>query len=195
MNIGVFCSANKNVDKAYLEATQALGMWIGRGGHSLVWGGCRLGLMETIAENFLLGAKSLSGEQKGKLIGVIPEIIEEKGKSFSPVDQAIYCKSLSERKDIMISLSDVLIALPGGIGTLDEIFTVVSSATIGYTDKKVILYNISGFWNPLILLMDHLESQGMIRGDYRQRIVEAKSLDELSSVFRLLPARSSSCLR
>ncbi|MBR6465013.1 MAG: TIGR00730 family Rossman fold protein [Bacteroidales bacterium] len=190
MVIGVFCSANKNVDKAYFEATQALGMWIGESGHSLVWGGCRLGLMETIAEGFRQGASSLPDENRGKLIGVIPEIIEEKGKSFSPVDQAIYCKSLSERKDIMISLSDVLIALPGGIGTLDEIFTVISSATIGYTDKKVILYNISGFWNPLISLMNHLESQGMVRGDYRQRIVEVKSLEELSSAFRLLPCQS-----
>ena len=190
MNIGVFCSANKNVDKAYFEATRALGMWIGQNAHSLVWGGCRLGLMETVAEGFLDGAKSLPEKTRGKLIGVIPEIIEEKGKSFSPVDRAVYCKNLSDRKEIMVSLSDVLIALPGGIGTLDEIFTVISSATIGYTDKKVILYNISGFWNPLISLMNHLESQGMTRGDYRQRIIEAKSLEELSSAFRLLPARS-----
>lgn len=165
-------------------------MWIGKGGHSLVWGGCRLGLMETVAESFLAGASSLQEGNRGKLIGVIPEIIEERGKSFSPVDQAVYCKNLSERKEIMISLSDVLVALPGGIGTLDEIFTVVSSATIGYTDKKVILYNISGFWNPLISLMNHLESQGMVRGDYRQRIFVAETPEELSSVFRLLPAQS-----
>ena len=190
MKVGVFCSANKNVNKAYSEATQALGMWIGKGGHSLVWGGCRLGLMETVAESFKEGTANLPKEKRGKLIGVIPEIIEEKGKSFSPVDQAIYCKSLSERKDIMTSLSDVLIALPGGIGTLDEIFTVASAATIGYTDKIVILYNISGFWNPLISLMNHLESQGMVRGDYRQRMIEVKSPEELSSVFRLLPCQS-----
>ena len=190
MDIGVFCSANKNVDKAYFEAPRELGMWIGQGGHSLVWGGCRLGLMETIAESFRQGTFSLPEESRGKLIGVIPEIIEEKGKSFSPVDKAVHCKNLSERKEIMISLSDVLVALPGGIGTLDEIFTVISSATIGYTDKKVILYNISGFWNPLISLMNHLESQGMTRGDYRQRILVAETPEELSSVFRLLPARS-----
>ena len=190
MKIGVFCSANKNVDKAYFDATQALGMWIGQNGHSLVWGGCRLGLMETVAEGFRQGANSLCPEKRGKLIGVIPEIIEEKGKSFSPLDQAVYCRNLSERKEIMVSLSDVLIALPGGIGTLDEIFTVVSAATIGYTDKKVILYNTSGFWNPLVSLMDHLESQGMTRGDYRQRILVAETPEELSSVFRLLPARS-----
>ena len=190
MKIGVFCSANKNVDKAYFKATQELGMWIGQGGHSLVWGGCRLGLMEAVAESFLAGASSLPQENRGKLIGVIPEIIEEKGKSFSPVDQAVFCKNLSERKEIMITLSDVLVALPGGIGTLDEIFTVASSATIGYTDKKVILYNISGFWNPLISLMNSLESQGMIRGDYRQRLIAAESIEELSSMFRLLPCRS-----
>ena len=190
MKIGVFCSANKNVDKAYVEATQALGMWIGKNGHSLVWGGCRLGLMETIAEAFLEGSMELPPESRGKLVGVIPEIIEEKGKSFSPLDNPVYCKNLSERKEIMTSLSDVLIALPGGIGTLDEIFTVSSAATIGYTDKKVILYNISGFRNPLISLMDHLENQGMTRGDYRQRMAVAQSLDELSSVFRLLPSRS-----
>ena len=190
MNIGIFCSANDNVDKSYFSATEELGMWIGSKGHSLVWGGCRLGLMETIAESFRIGTKNLPEEKRGKLIGVIPEIIEEKGKSFSPVDEAIYCKNLSQRKDIMINLSDVIVALPGGIGTLDEIFSVSSAATIGYTNKKVILYNISGFWNPLIDLMNHLEAQGMVRGDYRQRILEAKSIEELSSMFRLLPCQS-----
>ena len=78
--------------------------------------------------------------------------------------------------------SDVFIALPGGLGTLDEIFTVVASATIGYHSKTVILYNMKGFWNPLIALLDDLQAKGMIRGDWRQYIKTADSIEEIKTL-------------
>ena len=71
------------------------------------------------------------------------------------------------------------IALPGGVGTLDEVFTLVASATIGYRRQRVILYNMEGFWNALVALLDNLEQQGMIRGNIRDRIVVMNSLEEL----------------
>jgi len=78
---------------------------------------------------------------------------------------------------------DIAVALPGGIGTLDEIFTLAASATIGYHDKRVVLFNIKGFWDALLHLLDHLQEQGMIRGNYRQTIVVANNVDEF---FQLL---------
>ena len=80
----------------------------------------------------------------------------------------------------MMDQSDVFIALPGGIGTLDEVFTVAASATIGYHHKPVILYNMKGFWNKLIELLDDLQANGMIRGEWRQYIKTADSLEEIS---------------
>ena len=199
MKIGVFCSANSNISHSFFSATEEFGRWIGKSGHSLVWGGCSLGLMDTIGRSFIegrnilkkergfspsgsqIGAAAVSGatQKEGLLIGIVPEIIEEKGKVFSPLDVLVGCRNLSDRKDIIIEKSDILIALPGGIGTLDEIFTAASSSTIGYHKKKTILYNIDGFWTPLILLMDHLEKEGMTRGTYRDKIIEAKSLDDI----------------
>ena len=76
--------------------------------------------------------------------------------------------------------SDVFIALPGGLGTLDEIFTIVASATIGYHQKMVILYNMKGFWNNLIALLDDLQDKGMVRGDWQQYIKTADSIKEIS---------------
>ena len=76
--------------------------------------------------------------------------------------------------------SDVFIALPGGLGTLDEIFTIVSAHTIGYHDKQVILYNMKGFWNSLIAMLDDLKTKGVIRGDWHDYIKTADSIEEIS---------------
>jgi uncharacterized protein (TIGR00730 family) len=73
----------------------------------------------------------------------------------------------------------VFVALPGGIGTLDEIFTVAASATIGYHQKPVVLFNVKGFWNPLVQLLDNLKAQGMVRGEWQQYIRIISSLEEL----------------
>ena len=181
MFIGIFCSANGNISVSYFKETEKLGRWIGENGHSLVWGGCNLGLMEAVGRSFLEGRAARQEGQSGSLIGVVPRIIEEKGKVFPDIDRRINCDNLSQRKDIMLEKSDVLIALPGGIGTLDEIFTVVSASTIGYHSKKIILYDLDGFWQPLISLLDHLEKNGMIRGDYRDRIKICQGLEGLQS--------------
>jgi uncharacterized protein (TIGR00730 family) len=82
----------------------------------------------------------------------------------------------------MMDQSDVFIALPGGIGTLDEIFTVASSATISYHQKKVILYNMKGFWGSLIALLDDLQEKGMIRGNWREYIKTAESIEEITQL-------------
>ena len=82
----------------------------------------------------------------------------------------------------MMDQSDVFIALPGGLGTLDEIFTVVASATIGYHQKEVVLYNMKGYWNPLIALLEDLQAKGMSRGDWRQYIKTADSIEEIESL-------------
>jgi hypothetical protein len=98
------------------------------------------------------------------------------------VDIEIACDNLTDRKQLMMDQSDVFVALPGGIGTLDEVFTVAASATIGYHQKLVILYNIKGFWNPLIAVLNDLQQRGMIRGDWQQYIKVADTLEELATM-------------
>ena len=98
------------------------------------------------------------------------------------MDIEIACDNLTDRKQLMMDQSDVFVALPGGIGTLDEVFTVAASATIGYHQKLVILYNIKGFWNPLIAVLNDLQQRGMIRGDWQQYIKVADTLEELATM-------------
>ena len=82
----------------------------------------------------------------------------------------------------MVTQSDINIALPGGVGTLDEIFTVCAAASIGYHQKKVILYNMKGFWDSLIALLNDLQGKGMIRGDWQQYIKKADSIEEINQL-------------
>ena len=102
------------------------------------------------------------------------------GQISEYVDVELLCDNLSDRKQLMLDQSDVFIALPGGIGTIDEVFTIAASATIGYHQKRVILYNMKGFWDALIQMMDDLQARGVIRGNWREYISVASTLEELS---------------
>lgn len=171
MKIGVFCSANSNIDPDFFSLTRELGTWIGQNGHTLVFGGCNMGLMECIAQSV--------HEAGGSTIGVVPLVIEKGGKVSDFVDVNIACDNLSDRKDLMLLQSDILIALPGGIGTLDEIFSVAAAHTIGYHNKRVIIYNMKGFWDSTIRMLDDLQSQGLIRGSWRNYIQIANSMEQI----------------
>ena len=172
MKICIFCSANQQIDPEFFTMTEELGRWAAEKGHTIVYGGVNSGLMESVAK--------ATKEAGGHTIGVIPIIVEKNGRTSDHVDVEIPVDNLSDRKQLMMDQSDVFIALPGGLGTLDEIFTVVASATIGYHSKTVILYNMKGFWESLIQMLDDLKQKGMIRGDWRQYIKTADSIEEIS---------------
>ena len=171
MNIAVYCSANDHLDPAFFALTDELGRFMAQEGHHLVFGGADMGLMECIAK-----AVKTHG---GMTIGVVPQILEKGGRVSEYLDVEIPCDTLADRKELMETKSDIFIALPGGVGTLDEIFNVVASATIGYHHKRVILYNMKGFWDQLIALLDDLARRGCIRGDWHSQIVVANNLDDI----------------
>ena len=173
MKICVFCSANGQIDPDFFAATEELGRWAAANGHVIVYGGVNQGLMECLGK-----AAHNSG---GRTIGVIPMIVEKSGRTSDYVEVEIPCDNLSDRKQLMMDQSDFFIALPGGIGTLDEIFTVVASATIGYHSKPVVLYNMKGFWNPLISLLDDLQQRGMVRGQWHDYIRVISFINELTA--------------
>ena len=109
---------------------------------------------------------------------------ERGGRTFPDLDIEIPCDNLSDRKDLMLAQSDIFVALPGGIGTLDEIFTIAAAHTIGYHHKMVILYNMKGFWNSTIALLDDMAEKSMIRGDWRDVIEVADNLEEFDKALR-----------
>lgn len=171
MKICIFCSANSNLDPDFFRMTEELGRWMGENGHAVVFGGCNLGLMACIAKAV--------HEAGGETIGVVPSIIEEGGRVSPDVTTHIPCDNLSERKDILIGTSDIIVALPGGIGTLDEIFTVLSAASIGYHRKRVVLYNMKNFWQPLLKMLDEMDKKGVLREGWRNQLIVANSLEEI----------------
>lgn len=163
MKVCVFCSASGDIDAAYFEAAEMLGKRLAEEGHTVVFGGCDMGLMETVAR--------AARARGGRTIGVVPKRIEEHGRVSDNIDVLIPCENLTDRKAIMMAQSDVFVALPGGVGSLDEIFTVAAMSTIGYHSKKVILCNINGAWNSLVALLDDLKDKHLIRGDWH-RVIE-----------------------
>ncbi|MBR5988344.1 hypothetical protein SAMN04487850_1216 [Prevotella aff. ruminicola Tc2-24] len=174
MKICIFCSANQQIDPDFFSMTEELGKWAAENGHDIVFGGVNQGLMECVGK--------AAREHGGRTIGVVPMIVEKSGRTSDHVDIEIPCDNLSDRKQLMMDQSDVFVALPGGIGTLDEVFTIAASATIGYHKKRVILYNMKGFWDSLINLLNNLQAKGMIRGDWQQYIKIANSLQELANL-------------
>ena len=171
MKICIFCSANEQIDPDFFHAAEELGQWAAENGHVIVYGGVNQGLMECVAR--------AAHDNGGRTIGVVPTIVEKSGRTSDYVDVEIPCDNLTDRKQLMMDQSDIFIALPGGIGTIDEVFTVTASATIGYHSKPVILYNMKDFWNPLIRMLDDLQQRGMVRGHWRDYIRVATSIEEL----------------
>ena len=171
MKIGIFCSANEQLDPDFFTMTEELGRWLATEGHTLVYGGVNSGLMECVAR-----AVKQAG---GRTVGVLPQIVVKSGRLSDYVDTEVLCDNLSDRKQLMEDRSDVFIALPGGIGTIDEVFTIAAAHTIGYHDKRVILYNMKGFWDDLTAMLDRLQQRGMVRGEWRDYIAVANSLDDI----------------
>ena len=118
----------------------------------------------------------------GQTIGVVPAIVEATGRTSQYNDEVLTCQNLSDRKQLMLDESDVFVALPGGVGTLDEVFTVAASHTIGYHHKRVILFNMKGFWNAAIHMLDDLQERGFVRGQWRDYIQVANTLEELKAL-------------
>ena len=172
--IGIFCSASNNLKPLFIEKTIELGEWLGENNKTIVYGGSNAGLMEVVAR----AAK----EHGGSLMGVVPTKLEEQGKVSDLLDVEFKTVNLSDRKEIMLRESDIMIALPGGIGTLDEIFHVMAEATIGYHNKKVVLYNIDGFWNKIIDFMADLKEQNFIHKPLNQVVEVANNIEELINI-------------
>lgn len=170
MNICVFCSAN-DVAPQYVAAAEKLGRWLGREGHTLVYGGANLGLMEAVART--------AHEAGATVVGVVPAILEKTGRASDHIDVRVLCDSLDDRKAIMVERSDLFVALPGGVGTLDEIFTVVAAASIGYHHKRVVLLNIDGFWDSLLAMLDDLQSKGVLRPGLKETLTVVTEVEKV----------------
>ena len=175
-SVAIFCAASENIAPGYFETAAEVGAMLGRLGKTMVYGGARFGLMEATAK----AAKAAGA----RIVGVVPDILVERDRVSRLLDEQVGCSNLSERKDIMLERSDVLVALPGGVGTLDEIFHVLAAATIGYHTKRVVLYNVNGFWNALLAAVDEMSQAGFVRGEMEKYLVVADNIAQLEDLIK-----------
>ena len=175
-NIGVFLSSRSDVSAAYHEAARQVGQWIGETQRTLLYGGSKLGLMEVLART--------AKEAGARVFGIVPQFVVDRNHVSELLDVEIRTAGLSDRKTVIIDRSDVLVALPGGVGTLDEVFTLLAGRTANETNKRVILYDVDGCWQPLIDLLDRLVEAGLYSADERQKVGVATNIDELDALCR-----------
>ena len=168
MNICIFASASP-VDQKYLDAVEALGFALGRAGHSLVFGGYADGLMKAAADGFARAG--------AEVIGVVSELFEGTQARQPGLNRVIMTKDLPERKREMTRGSDAFIAAPGGVGTLDEMFSVLSLKSVGQIPGRVLFYNVFGFWDGILGAMERMRAEGFIRDDLKDGYAAADTPD------------------
>lgn len=170
--IAVFCSASDQVAPIFKEKAKELGVWLGQHHKWLVYGGSNTGLMEELAKS--------AKEHGAMIMGVVPTKLEEHGNVSDLLDVTFHSVNLSDRKDIMLQESEIMVALPGGIGTLDEMFHVMASCSIGYHDKKIIFYNVDGFWNDILQFLKKLEVMHFMHHPLADYFKVANTFEELT---------------
>ena len=168
-NITVFLGANMGGDQMYLMEVKALGEWIGKHGHRLIYGGSRIGLMGVIADAVM--------EAGGEVIGVVPEFFLQKGTEHKGLTELIKTDTMAERREKMIELGDGFIAFPGGTGTLEEISDVISQKKLGRTVKPVAILNIEGFYNSLNAMLEKMVEEGFLDRSDLNKVYFAKTVD------------------
>ena len=174
LNVGLFCTSYPSSSSACVTAAQQLGRWVGSHLCRLVYGGVDCGLMYEVANS--------TQEAGGEITGVVTSGWEAGGRASSLPDTIIRAESLSRRKQILMELSDIFVVLPGGFGTLDEALSVLAAAHLQEHQKQLILFNLDGFFNPLLCLFEHLIQTGYAAEKYRDYYTAVSKWDECEKI-------------
>lgn len=174
--IAVYCGSNKGVRPEYAAAAQELGALLAREKIELVYGGGMVGLMGIVADAAL--------KYGGHVIGVIPEKLVIKEVIHEKLPDLRVVKNMHERKAMMAELADGFIALPGGYGTFEEFFEVLAWSQLGWHPKPFGLFNVAGFYQPLLQFLDHTREEGFIRPQHRALVLVADKADALLQQLR-----------
>ncbi|MEI5677479.1 TIGR00730 family Rossman fold protein [Mesorhizobium sp. CGMCC 1.15528] len=156
-SICVYCGSSPGRSDVYLKAGHTLGRSIAEAGLRLVYGGGTKGIMGAVADGAIRAG--------GKVTGIIPRFLinkEATENALGRLDELLITENMHERKHIMFEKSDAFVALPGGIGTVEEIVEIMTWAQLGHHRKPIVFGNIEGFWNPMLALIDHMKAEGFV---------------------------------
>lgn len=170
----VFCGSSAPADPRYRDAARALGALIARRNVTLVYGGGSVGLMGELADAALAHG--------GRVIGVIPVGLFAREVGHTGLTELREVTSMHERKQLMYDLSDAFVALPGRLGTLEELAEVATWSQLGLHSKPVVVLNVGGFWDPLLAQLDLMTRTGLLKPASRDLIRQARSAEEALSV-------------
>jgi hypothetical protein len=168
--LAVYCGANSGHDPAYAASTILLGKAMAARRIDLVYGGGRLGLMGIIADTVLA--------EGGRVHGVIPEMLKDLEVAHRGVTELHIVQTMHERKAKMTDLTDAFVALPGGVGTMDELFEAWSWNALGYHNKPFAILNIGGYWDSLIAFLDTMAEQGFVSPERRKHLIISDNIPD-----------------
>jgi uncharacterized protein (TIGR00730 family) len=163
MRVCVFCGSSAGTGTAYRDAAERVGRTLAERGIGLVYGGASAGMMGVVADAALAAG--------GQVIGVIPRSLVDREIAHPRVDDLRVVADLHERKATMAELADAFLALPGGAGTLEELFEVYTWAQLGLHAKPIALLDVDGYYQPLLRLLDHMTEQGFLSREYREMLI------------------------
>ncbi len=170
-NVCVYCSSSNRLDGHYFMLARQLGRSLAEGGYRLVYGGGNVGLMGELAREM--------HTHNGFVYGVIPRALKNReGVAYDIADELIVTESLRERKGMMYDRADAFIALPGGLGTLEELMEVMTLKQLGYHQRPIVIVNAEGFYDPLFLLFEHFKEQQFVRESYVNLFYAAATVEE-----------------
>lgn len=171
MTIAVFCGSSNGNKEDFVKQTKELGKYFAQNGMDIVYGGGNVGLMGAIADSVM--------ENGGKVYGVIPEYLRDKELAHYGITHLDVVPGMHERKALMAQKADAFVALPGGVGTLEEIFEVWTWAQLGFHTKPCAFFNINGFYNKLFEMIDTLCENQFMKEEYSKKLIKTDSKEEL----------------
>lgn len=172
-SVCVYCGTGVGRTPEYMDAARDLGRRLAESGIEVVYGGGSLGLMGAVAQSAI--------DAGGRVVGIIPGFLEEREGKMPTLTETIVTDDMHERKRTMFERADAFVALPGGIGTLEEVVEILTWGQLGQHAKPVVLADIEGFWRPLVELFSHMREEGFLRPGFEVDYCVAKSVDEILS--------------
>jgi uncharacterized protein (TIGR00730 family) len=170
-NICIYCGSAVGLDPAYAAAASRVGRALAREGFGLVYGGGRVGLMGIVADAVLRGG--------GRAIGVIPDPLAVKEVAHDGLTELHVVADMHQRKAMMARRSRAFLTLPGGIGTLEELFETLSWAMLGLHQKPMGILNVAGYFDPLLALLDHAVTARFVRSEHRELLLVSSDPDAI----------------
>ena len=178
----VYCGSGPGTNPRFVEAAHALGKNFAENNIRLVYGGGSVGLMGAIAKSVL--------DHGGVVTGIIPDFLRARENALTRVQEMIVTPDMHERKRLMFERSDAFVALPGGVGTLEELVEILTWQQLGRHAKPVLLANIDGFWEPLLALFAHMRTMQFIRPNLQVDILKAERIEDILPRLRAAAARA-----